>query len=71
MNSLVYFRFHLNIGMLGMYVGVFEDEEDDKAGFRSLRPSCMPNFGQKPVFGHVGRPKNVDFLVSIFKFIKI
>ena len=56
--------------MLGMYIWVFEDEEDDKEGFRSLRPSFMPNFGQKPVFGHVRRPKNVQFL-AYFKLIII
>ena len=50
--------------MLGMYIGVFEDEEDDKAGFRSLRLSFMPNFGQKPVFRPARRPKIMDIVVD-------
>ena len=46
---------------------VFEDEDHDKAGFRSVRPSFMPNFGQKPIFRPARRPKNMDIIVD-FKF---
>ena len=53
--------------MLGMYIGVFEDEEHDKEGFRSLKPSFIPNFGQKPVFRPERRPKIMDNIVD-FQF---
>ena len=51
--------------MLGMSIRVFEDEEHDKAGFRSPRPSLMPNFGQKPVFRPARRPKIIDIIVDL------
>ena len=50
---------------VGNVTRVFEDEEHDKAGFRSLRPSFMPNFSQKPVFRPTRRPKNHGYY-SIF-----
>ena len=50
-----------------MYIGVFEDEEHDKAGFRSLRPSFRPNFGQKPVFRLARRSEIMDIIVD-FQF---
>ena len=50
------------IGVLGMYIGVFGHEETDKACLKALRPSYVPNLGQKPVFWHTRRAKNMGFL---------
>ena len=68
MDFLENFQFHQNIGTVCMYVRHrgFEDEEDDKACFKSLRTSCVPNFGQKPVFSHLPLVKNMDFLVYLW-----
>ena len=48
--------------MLGMKIGVFEDEEHDKACFKVLRPLCMPNLGQKLFFGHAPGPLKHGYL---------
>ena len=53
---LAYFQYHQVIGMLGMKLGVFEDEEHDKACFKVHRPLCMPNLDQKLFFGHAPGP---------------
>ena len=45
-------------GILGMKIGVFEDEEHDKQCPKAVRPSHVPNVDKKSVFGHVQSPKN-------------
>ena len=45
-HTFLYILIVSNIGMLGMYIRVFEDEKHDKACFKAPKPSCMPKFGQ-------------------------
>ena len=54
---LPYYQYNQVIVMLGMKIGVFEDEEHDKACFKALKPLYMPNLGQKLFFGRARGPK--------------
>ena len=57
LNFIIYFKFHQNIDILGMQIGVFEVEKHDETCFKPLRPSCVQNFGQNRFLGMCCGPK--------------